>query len=71
MTEIEPRYEFRAWAPRFNIVVARMRRLAQLHSERNSDEIYIVSALSDDNNVKIRDGKIDIKELVQIRDGLE
>ena len=71
MNEIEPRFEFRAWARSFGMVETRMRRLSQCHGIRESDEVYIVSAGNDQNNTKIRDAKMDIKELVQERDGLE
>ncbi|MEE8479539.1 MAG: hypothetical protein V3S42_05955, partial [Candidatus Neomarinimicrobiota bacterium] len=38
---------------------------------RQSNEIYIVSHFNDINNIKIRDGKIDIKTYVQTVKGLE
>jgi hypothetical protein len=71
MNEIEPRFEFRAWARNFGMVETRLRRLSPCQGIRESDEVYIVSAGNDENNTKIRDAKMDIKELVQERDGLE
>ncbi len=71
MNEIEPRFEFRAWARNFGMAETRMRRFSQCQGIRESDEVYIVSAGNDENNTKIRDAKMDIKVLVQERDGLE
>lgn len=71
MNEIEPRFEFRAWARTFGLVETRLRRLSRCQGIRESDEVYVVSAGNDLNNIKIRDAKLDIKELVQERDGLE
>ncbi len=71
MNEIKPRFEFRTWARTFGMVETRMRRLSQCQGIRESDEVYIVSAGNDENNTKIRDAKMDIKEFVQERDGLE
>jgi hypothetical protein len=71
MNEIKPRFEFRTWARNFGMVETRMRRLSRCQGIRESDEVYIVSAGNDENNTKIRDEKMDIKEFVQERDGLE
>jgi hypothetical protein len=38
---------------------------------RESQEVYIVSAANNENNTKIRDLKMDIKELVEVKQGLE
>jgi len=38
---------------------------------RESSEVYIVSAANNENNTKIRDIKMDIKELVEKKQGLE
>ena len=71
MSEIEPRFEFRAWARNFGLVETGLRRLSRCHGIRESDEVYVVSAGNARNNVKIRDAKLDIKTLVRERDGLE
>jgi hypothetical protein len=71
MNEIKPRFEFRAWARNFGMVETRVRRLSECQGIRESDEVYIVSVGNDANNTKIRDAKMDIKEFVQKRDGLE
>jgi len=71
MNEIKPRFEFRAWARNFGMAETRMRRFSPCQGIRESDEVYIVSAGNDENNTKIRDAKMDVKVLVQKRDGLE
>jgi hypothetical protein len=71
MSEIKLRFEFRAWARNFGTAETRMRRLSPCQGIRESDEIYIVSAANDGSNIKIRDAQLDIKVLVQERDGLE
>ena len=71
MTEILPRYEFRAFAQNFGMVETKMRRLAKCEQIRESAEIYIISAANSENNTKIRDRKMDIKVFVEKREGLE
>ncbi len=71
----KPRFEFRTFGQRFDDEIYRMARLSvpvpEKVWERFSEEIYIVSKTNDKNNTKIRDGKMDIKTLVQVKDGLE
>ena len=71
MTEILPRYEFRAFAQNFGMVETKMRKLAKCEQIRESSEIYIISAANSENNTKIRDRKMDIKIFVEKREGLE
>ncbi len=70
-----PRFEFRTFGQKFDEQIYRMQRLStpvpEKVWERYSEEIYIVSKTNDKNNTKIRDGKMDIKTLVQVKDGLE
>jgi len=71
----KPRFEFRSFGQSFETAGKRMARLSmpvpEKFWERHSDEIYIMSRTNDVNNTKIRDGKMDIKTLVQTVDGLE
>ncbi len=71
----KPRFEFRSFGRCFRDAAERMARLSvpvpEAVRERHSSEIYIVSRTNDVNNIKIRDGKIDIKTYVQTIDGLE
>lgn len=57
-------FEFRAFAQNFGIVETKIRKLFELKSIEESEEIYIVSDFANQENVKIRDGRIEIKELV-------
>ncbi len=70
----KPRFEFRSFGQCFCEAHKRMARLSvpvpEKVWERESDEIYIISAKNDINNTKIRNGKMDIKTYVQTVDGL-
>lgn len=71
MAEIKPRFEFRTWAKNFGKVEEKMRRLAKVEQIREGREVYIVSAVNNENNTKIRDRLMDIKVFVQEKHGLE
>ena len=71
MSQIIPRYEFRTFAQNFGMVETKMRRFSKCEQMRESSEIYIVSAANNENNTKIRDRKMDIKVLVETKQGLE
>lgn len=71
MSTQPPRYEFRAFARDFGPVATRMRRRTEAVSIRESRESYVVSVRESDRNVKIRDGLLDIKQLVCVSEGLE
>lgn len=75
MSEILPRFEFRSVGQNFDRIHHRMSRLSmpvpEKLWERHSDETYIVASSIESLNVKIRSGKIDIKQRVQSVDGLE
>jgi hypothetical protein len=70
-----PRFEFRTFGSDFEDVAQRMSRLSspvpQKFQKRTSEEIYIVSTANSTFNTKIRDGKLDIKKLIRVLDGLE
>src|SRR6476661_6316120 len=70
MAEIVPRWEWRAFGEHFG---AAEERFAALEPERiqESDEVYLLSRHVDEN-VKVRDDLLDVKELERVdRDGLE
>ncbi|MCP4043683.1 MAG: hypothetical protein GY731_17295 [Gammaproteobacteria bacterium] len=71
MTEIVPRFEFRAFASDLGNVETAMRRYSAVSKYRESLEIYIMSAGNDDNNTKIRSDLMDIKELMGSEQDLE
>src|SRR3974390_438957 len=70
MAEIKPRFEFRIWAETLTQLRQKLEGLAQ-PKETVSQEIYLISALTDKCNAKIRGGLIDIKVLVAEDRGLE
>ncbi len=71
----KPRFEFRTFGQDFDEAAYLMTRLSVPVPEkvwdRQSDEIYIMSRANDLNNMKIRDGKMDIKTFVTEKQGLE
>ncbi len=71
----KPRFEFRTFGQDFEEAAFLMSRLSTPVPEkvwdRESDEIYIMSRANDENNMKIRDGKMDIKTFVTEKQGLE
>ena len=71
----KPRFEFRTFGQDFAESSKLMADLSILVPEdvrhRMSDEIYIVSHYNNVNNIKIRDGKIDIKNYIQTIKRLE
>ncbi|MGB4902970.1 MAG: hypothetical protein WBP00_19485 [Saprospiraceae bacterium] len=75
MDKVQPRFEFRTFGQNFDWAVKRMARLSMPVPEnlwdRHSDEIYIVSRAITHNNTKIRDGLLDIKTLIETKQGLE
>jgi hypothetical protein len=71
MEPVKPRFEFRTFAQSFGIVIQKMRELSPCSSIRESSEIYIMSRGNNENNTKIRDGKMDIKVFVKEELGLE
>jgi len=66
-----PRYEFRAFAQHFGLIEEKMRKLSKLDNFRESSEIYIISAGSSENNIKIRYNMLDIKVFVKEEKGLQ
>jgi exopolyphosphatase/guanosine-5'-triphosphate,3'-diphosphate pyrophosphatase len=71
VAESAPRFEFRTWARSFGRVEDRLRAFSPCEQIRESGEIYVVSAVTDAHNTKIRNDLMDIKKLIQVRDGLE
>ena len=71
----KPRFEVRTFGRDFSKAAFLLSRLSvpvpEKVWERTSTETYILSKTNDKNNTKIRDGKMDIKTLIQVVDGLE
>ncbi len=62
--EERARFEFRAWAPAFPD-------LPRPDGDGWGHEIYLIPLGQLAKSIKIRDGALEIKEMVQIRDGLQ
>lgn len=71
MTEIQARFEFRAFGQTFGSVLEELRRRSPVGRPRESGETYVVSRANNDNNTKIRFDTLDIKVLVARERGLE
>jgi len=71
MNTITPRYEFRAFAQNFGFVEDKIRSYSACEKYRESREVYILSANNNENNTKIRDGRMDIKVLEKKQQDLE
>ncbi len=69
------RFEFRSFGQDLDRAHYLMSKLSvpvpEKYRERESEEIYIISPKNNSTNIKIRDGNIDIKTLIQIVDNLE
>jgi len=70
MEEIRPRYEFRIWGESLATTQKKLERLAP-PKKTASQETYLISALTDTCNAKIRAALIDVKVLLKESQGLE
>ncbi len=66
-----PRYEFRAFAQSFGLVIDAIRERADPLFIRESTDSYLVTAENDTQNVKMRADQLDIKRLIYEGQGLE
>ncbi|ARO87738.1 hypothetical protein EBAPG3_008135 [Nitrosospira lacus] len=71
VNEIMPRFEFRIFGHGFNKMEQRIRKAAPCESINESREIYILGNENSDRNVKIREGKLEFKRLIDRVNGLE
>ena len=71
MAELQPRYEYRVWADSLEDVRNTLQRLATAPRTETSEETYLISATTDKCNAKIRGGRMSIKALLAIEQGLE
>jgi hypothetical protein len=71
MSDLIPRFEFRAFAQTFGLVTEKIRRLSACHDISESAEQYLITAGIEDQNIKMRDGLLEIKRLVEQRHDLE
>jgi|SRR5271169_4153478 len=70
MIEIKPRYEFRIWGDVLEPFRKRLGALAEPR-EMASKETYLISAVTEECNAKIRAGLMDIKVLIAVERSLE
>ena len=68
---IIPRYEFRAFAQSFGRVVDAIRSRSACEFIRESTDTYLVTAVNDSNNVKLRYNQLDVKALMTVEQTLE
>jgi hypothetical protein len=70
MSEIKPRYEFRIWSESLTPLQKKLGAMAQPR-ETKSQETYLISAVTEKCNAKIRAELMDIKILIAEDRGLE
>jgi hypothetical protein len=71
MADLQPRYEYRVWADTLGDVRNNLRRLATAPHTETSEDIYLISATTNKCNAKIRGGRMNIKVLLAMEQGLE
>ncbi|MBA2660064.1 MAG: hypothetical protein H0U72_11190 [Nitrosospira sp.] len=71
MDEIVPRFELRIFGQGFDTIEQRIRKVAPCESISESKEIYILDSRNCDHNVKIREGNLELKCLIERVNGLE
>ena len=71
MNQAVPRFEFRAFARNLDPVAARIRKRARDKSVDESREVYILRPQEWQRNIKIRGDRLELKELIEQRDGLQ
>lgn len=71
MDKAEPRFEFRVFGQDLDTIGQRIRGMAPCESIGESREIYLIDNEDHDHNVKIREGKLELKYLIERTSGLE
>ena len=69
--EIQNRFEYRTFAASFGLIESRLREWGGEPLIRESAEVYLVAAGRNDQNIKIRNEQLDIKQLVAERSGFQ
>lgn len=65
MSSTPGRFEFRIWGNRLSATQDRLTAIARASEPRESAETYILSRTTDGANVKIRDGVLDVKVMIE------
>ena len=71
MNETQNRFEYRAFAPGFGLVESRLREWGGQALIRESAEVYLVADGRNDQNIKIRNAQLDIKQLIAEESGFQ
>ena len=71
VTSVIPRYEFRIFGNNLNKIEHRIKELAKVEKTRQMTSVYLLASGNPKNNIKIREGVMDIKALEHVQDGLE
>jgi len=69
--EVIPRYEFRIFGNCLDEYESKIKELSEKEITRQMDSIYLLTPWKRKNNIKIRDGVMDIKVLEEEHSGLE
>ena len=68
---IQPRFEFRIFGNDLDKYEKKIKELAPKEMTRQMDSVYLLTAWKRKNNIKIREGIMDIKNLEQQHEGLQ
>ncbi len=68
---IKPRFEFRIFGNNLENYESKIKELSPLEMTRHMDSIYLLTPWKRKNNIKIREGVMDIKNLEQQHEGLQ
>ncbi len=72
MNEVQsPRYEFRIFGNHFEQIEQKIRQMADEEMVRSMMSVYLLASGNPNNNIKIREGVMDIKVLEDKQQGLE
>lgn len=71
MADDDPRWEFRIFTPQSGDEAARLGSALEESGQSRSKDIYLLNLLPPECNVKIRDGELQIKRLIDAEDGFE
>ncbi len=66
-----PRFEFRIFGQNLDAYESKLKEISKVEKTRQMTSIYLLTAGNTTNNIKIREGIMDIKELEQVQNGLE
>ena len=66
-----PRFEFRIFGQNLDPFESKIKEISELEKTRRMTSIYLLTAGNTTNNIKIREGVMDIKELEQVQNDLE